>query len=378
MMIHQVVRSGMVFAVILTSLIAGQGPARAAPRENPTEKVFVGYLFGQPRQIDFRLYTHICHAFLVADGEGRVQKRGSVPSRELTAEAHKAGVRVILSLGGWGWDRQFAAIVSRPEAEDRYARAVMVIVDETDYDGIDLDWEYPDTQEEVVGFERLTRRFRKELDELGRKKGRSMQLTMAASANPGTLQWLGKEFLLETMDWINVMTYDYTGNRTSYAGHHAPLHASSKQPGTPRSTELTMNYLVHERGLPANRLAVGIPLYGRGFAVAEPYASTKDAPRTRLPGGNYSALHKLQHEEGWTRRWDDETKNPWLISPKGPVVIGYDDAESVAIKTEWAMKQGFRGVFFWQIHADRLPDGSHPLQEAARRKWDEGRRKSDR
>jgi chitinase len=186
MRIHQVVRSGMVFAVILTSLIAGQGPACAAPRENPREKVFEGYLFGQPCQIDFRLHTPICHAFLVADGEGRVPKRGSVPSRELTAEAHTAGVRGILSLGGWGWDRQFAAIVSRPEAEDRSARAVMAIVDQTDSDGIDLDWEYPDTQEEVVGFERLTRRFRKELDELGRKKGRSMPLTMAASADPGT------------------------------------------------------------------------------------------------------------------------------------------------------------------------------------------------
>jgi chitinase len=377
-MIHTKARWAIATAIVLSTHVSGQRSACAAPGENATDKVFVGYLFGQPRQIDFRLYTHLCHAFLVADGEGRVQKRGSVPSRELTAVAHQAGVRVILSLGGWGWDRQFAAIVSKPEAEDRYARAVMTIVDETDYDGIDLDWEYPDTKEEVVGFERLTRRFRKELDELGRKKGRSMQLTMAASANRETLKWLGKEFLLETLDWINVMTYDYTGNRTSYAGHHSPLHASSKQPGAPHSTELTMRYLVHERGLPANRLAVGIPLYGRGFAVAEPYASTKGAPRTRLPGGNYSAPHKLEREQGWARRWDDETKNPWLILPKGPVVVGYDDAQSVAIKTEWAMKQGFRGVFFWQIHADRLPDGSHPLQEAGRRKWDEGRRTGDR
>ena len=35
------------------------------------------------------------------------------------------------------------------------------------------------------------------------------------------------------------------------------------------------------------------------------------------------------------------------------------------------MKQGFRGVFFWQIAADRLPDGTNPLQEASRKKLDE-------
>ena len=121
-------------------------------------------------------------------------------------------------------------------------------------------------------------------------------LTMAASSNAGTLRWLSKEFLLETLDWVNVMTYDFAGPWTSYAGHNAPLFASSKQPaGKPRSTELTMKYLVEERGIPANRLAVGIPLYGRGFSVAEPYASTKDArrPGRAAAGGNYSNLEKL-------------------------------------------------------------------------------------
>jgi chitinase len=178
------------------------------------------------------------------------------------------------------------------------------------------------------------------------------------------------------MNWLNVMTYDFAGAWTPYAGHNSPLHASSKQPeGSPRSTELTMKYLVEERGLPANRLAVGIPLYGRGFAVAEPYASTKNArpPRARVPGGSYSNIERLR-KEGWTRKWDDETKNPWLIAPDRSMVIGYDDAESVAIKTEWVMKKGFRGVFFWQIGGDLLPDGTNPLQEAAHTKWAESAR----
>jgi chitinase len=371
-------------AIALTSLgLLTSGSPGADPIEKRTDKVFVGYLFGPPRDIDFRLYTHICHAFLVADGEGNLEKRKTVPSRELTADAHKAGVKVLLSLGGWGWDRQFAAIVSHPEAEERYIKGVLATVDGFDYDGIDIDWEYPDTEAEVAGFARLARRFRKELDAIGARKGRPMVLTMAASANPGTLKWLGKELLLETMDWINEMTYDFTGEWSGYAGHHSPLYASSKQPGgSSRSTERTMKYLLEERGMPADRLAVGIPLYGRAFAVAEPYASTRDLPKAkgRLPQGNYSNLHRLQHEEGWQRRWDDETRNPWLIAPTGapPAVIGYDDAESATIKTEWAMKQEFRGVFFWQIAADRLPDGTHPVQEAARRAWEKGLPRSDR
>ncbi len=364
----------ILIAVSLTAIAAlGLSRSNAEEEDRDQGKVFVGYLFGQNRDIDFHLYTHLCHAFLVADENGQVQTRRNVPSRELTEAAHKAGVKVLISLGGWGWDRQFASIVSKPEAEDRYVKAVLDIVDTSDYDGVDLDWEYPDTEAELVGFERLTRRLRKGIDAIGERKGRSMVLTMAASANPGTLKWLAKDFLMENMDWVNVMTYDMAGDWTPYAGHHSPLFASSKQPGgARRSTEMTMTYLVEERGLPPNRLAVGIPLYGRGFPVSKPYASTKDVPRTRLPQGNYANLHRLLHDQGWTRIWDDETKNPWLLAPDHSAVIGYDDAESVALKTEWAMKLGFRGVFFWQVHADRLPDGSHPLQEASRKAWEEG------
>jgi len=367
----------LLFSAAMLTVLSASSRSFAAPEERPKDKVFVGYVFGPTREINFRLYTHLCHAFLVSDGDGNVQPRRNVPSRELTGNAHGAGVKVILSLGGWGCDRQFASIVARPEAEDRYVKSVMAIVDDSDYDGIDLDWEYPDTENEIVGFERLTRRLRTQLDAVGDKKKRRMVLTMAASSNPGTLKWLSKEFLLETMDWVNVMTYDFTGEWTNYAGHHSPLFASSKQPGgTARSTESTMKYLLEKRGLPADRLAVGIPLYGRGFAVKEPYASTKDAPKGRVPrGGNYSNIHRLQHDQGWVRQWDEETKNPWLLSPDRSVVIGYDDAESVAIKTEWAMKQGLRGVFFWQIAADRLPDGTNPLQEASRKKWDESGKK---
>ena len=365
------------FSLALLGGLTTSAAAWAAPDDKPKDKVFVGYLFGQPRDIHFSLYTHICHAFLVADGEGKVQTGRNVPSRDLTGKAHQAGVKVLVSLGGWGWDKQFASIVSKPEAEDRYAKSVIAIVDENDYDGIDLDWEYPDTEQEVVGFERLTRRFRKELDAVGVRKGRPMFVTMAASSNPGTLKWLDKAFLMETMDWINVMTYDFTGDWTNYAGHHSPLFASSKQPGgSRRSTELSMKYLLEERGLPADRLAVGIPLYGRGFGVAEPYAPTKGAKKTGIPRGDYKNLHSLANQQGWTRKWDDETKNPWLISRDRGVVVGYDDAESVALKTEWAMKQGFRGVFFWQIAADRLPEGTNPLQEASRKKLDESERKA--
>jgi chitinase len=335
-----------------------------------TNKVFVGYVYRMPAKIDFSLYTHLCHAFITADENGVIRPNKTVPSQTLTRDAHRAGVKVLLSLGGWGWDKQFAAIVSHPEAENRYIDSVMEIVRSFDYDGIDLDWEYPDSAGELAGFERLARSFRKLLDVEGSRRGSPMLQTTAVSGMPSTVDWIKNELVLESMDWLNVMTYDMAGEWTDYAGHHSPLFASSRQPGKPRSTELSIKHLL-DRGLPPDRLALGIPLYGKGFAVSEPYASTEEAKKARKSaprGGNYAHLHRLEIEEGWRRQWDDETKTPWLIAPDHSAVCGYDDAKSVALKTDWAMQQQLRGVFFWEISGDGMSDGSHPLQEAARAK----------
>ena len=92
----------MVFSMILASMAS---PSVAQ------DKVFVGYLHGQPKKVNYRLYTHLCHAFLLADADGKIKPSKTVPNRDLTAEAHKDGVKVLLSLGGWGYDAQFAAIV---------------------------------------------------------------------------------------------------------------------------------------------------------------------------------------------------------------------------------------------------------------------------
>jgi chitinase len=338
--------------------------ASAAPPADG-EKVFVGYVYGRTDGIDFSLYTHLCHAFVVADGDGTFRQNRRAPSRELTAAAHKHSVKVLLSLGGWGWDDEFAAMVADPAAEDRYVTAVLAMSADYGYDGIDLDWEYPDTADEVVGFERLVRRLRAGLNEQEATRGAPLLLTMAAGANPRTLAWLDTEFLLETMDWVNVMTYDYAGAWTNRALHNAPLHASSKLPDGAASIEQTIKFLIDERKMPPQRVALGLPLYGRGFAVAEPYASTDGAPRARHGSVDYNEIIELQHD-GWQREWDDDVKAPWLMAPDGKEVISYDDAESLAGKTSWAMEQGLRGVFFWEVNADQLEDGSHPLQEAAR------------
>lgn len=349
-------------------LLVASAAAESDRERVDDDKVFVGYLHGAADEIDFRLYTHLCHAFVVADAEGRIKPNHDVPDRDLAQRAHKNGVQVLLSLGGWGYDAQFAQMVLNPAAEDRYVSAVLKLIDDYDYDGIDLDWEYPDSKEEIPGYERLTSKLRLGLDEIAQRKGRPMLLTMAAGAHPKTLAWLSNEFLVEHYDWVNIMTYDYAGSWTNFAGHHAPLHTSTRAPRTGRqSIERTFRYLLEERKLSPRLLALGVPLYGRAFSVGEPYAATvgTDQPGRAVLSRQVAGLQ----EAGWRSVWDDETQTPWLVAPDGEQIVGYDDERSIRKKVAWADSLGLRGVFFWEIGQDRNAAGGHPLQQAAKDAW---------
>jgi chitinase len=354
-----------------TGLVAALvGVASAAPAADGP-KVFLGYISREIDEVNYSLYTHLCHAFVTAEADGRLKPDRFVPDRELTRRAHEAGVQVLLSLGGWSEVDVFAAIVQDRAAEDRYVAAVLAMVKEYEYDGIDLDWEYPDGDDEVEGFERLATRLREGLDALAAERGKPLLLTMAVSAHKNTLKWLKPEFMLDTFDWLHVMTYDYASTTwSSHANHNSPLFASSKQPLGSPSIAWTMEYLLEDRGYPPQRLVLGLPLYGRGFAVAEPYAPKPEKPKPEHPYAFHSTITELLNS-GWTRRWDDETKTPWLLAPNRSEVIGYDDVESLSGKTRWANEHHLRGVFFWEILQDR-EEGANPVQEAVHHVWAEG------
>src|SRR5688572_19182634 len=47
-------------------------------RDQASDKVFVGYVYRPPANINFKLYTHLCHAFITADENGVVRTNRNV------------------------------------------------------------------------------------------------------------------------------------------------------------------------------------------------------------------------------------------------------------------------------------------------------------
>ena len=96
-----------------------------------------------------------------------------------------------------------------------------------DFDGLDIDYEYPvdvgGVLTDKVGFTELLR----ELKEAMAPQG--FELTIAVAADPQKVD-TGYEVveISKLVDAVHLMTYDMHGSWESYVDHHAPLYGNHK------------------------------------------------------------------------------------------------------------------------------------------------------
>jgi len=184
-------------------------------------------------------------------------------------------------------------------------------------------------------------------------------------ASPGgqkqfTKMELGK--LAETLDFINVMTYDYHGGwaPTGPTNFHSHLFADPADPssGIEREyvTDKSIQYLISQ-GIPRSKLLVGVGFYGRGWTGVAPgpgnnglyQSATGPAPGTYDPG--VEDYRVLVNKSG-TRFYHPVTKQLYLYTGANGQWWSYDDATSIASKMQYVRDQSLRGAFSWSLDGD--------------------------
>jgi chitinase len=117
-----------------------------------------------------------------------------------------------------------------------------------------------------------------------------------------------------------------------------------------------------ERGIPASKLVLGLPAYGRGFKGAKRYGHVEKNSSAHTSYGYNELMQRAS--QGWTIKHLDNGE-AWLIAPDQSEIIGFDDPAAITAKCQWAGELGLGGVFFWEGTQDIMPDGSTPLLDAA-------------
>ncbi|TWT46780.1 Chitinase A1 precursor [Botrimarina hoheduenensis] len=341
-------------------------------------------------EIPWKQLTHLCHAFLRLDATGKLVTTDAVPNASLTADGRAAGVPVLLTLGGGETVRGLEKLAAQPKGLEELAEQVVEVVLTGKYAGVDVDWEFPRNKETRNAHARLLIALREQLNAAAKREQRADRYLLTAAVAPAEDfgQWINTESVIRSVDWLQVMAYDMSGPWSQVAAHHAPLFPSPDDPERSwRSASAAMRYW-ETRGVPKQKLVMGVPMFGRAMPAATLHAPLDESQADKHGAPSFAQVSELAGK-GWPAAWDNAARAPWLakplpertpdqspLTPVGedqpdsmPLVISYDDLNSVDAKAKWAREQAYGGLSFWAIHQDRMPDGRHWLLEAANRAW---------
>jgi len=231
-----------------------------------------------------------------------------------------------------------------------------------DLDGLDIDWEYPTLPGPGIShqpadrenFALLLEALRQRLDKEARAQGDRHYLLTIAAAEGEFAQGLALPRIARSLDWINLMTYDFYGSLTPTTGHHAGLAPTPGAPAGARNAQAAVEeYLA--AGVPAAKLHLGVAFYGRRFGDVEPARNGLLQP-FGSDGGFISwreiATTRLD-QPGWVRTWDAAAQAPSLWNAGTRQFISYDDPQSLQAKMAYIRAKGLGGVMYWEYRQDR-------------------------
>ena len=248
--------------------------------------------------IDFSLLTHINYSFLIPRANGTTRPFGAPNHlRAVVAQAKKHDVKVLIAVGGWGWDKEFEALAADPAIREKLAKRVAEFCATYQLDGIDIDWEYPNAGASAAHFAALAIAFRSALPA-------GALVTSAVLADATDAEGISTD-AVGHLDFINLMAYD--GPRTDHSSYSM-------------AERLIATWLA--RGIHPDKLVLGVPFYAR-------------------PGG---AIYRTLLAS------DPATASGDRILFKG-VEQNYSGPATIRRKTELALQLA-GGIMIWELSQD--------------------------
>ncbi|KAI1301456.1 Chitotriosidase-1 [Halotydeus destructor] len=336
-----------------------------------------------PEDMNPYFCTHINYAFAVLDGESLTIKihdswadeDNNFMKRVVGLKEKNGRLKVLLAIGGWNDSEgdKYSRLVASPASRRKFIVHALHFVAKYGFDGIDLDWEYPSCWQAECdkGNAHDRENFAQFVTELHAElKARGLLLTAAVSPSKKVIDAAyDVPVLAHKLDWINLMAYDYHGAWDKHAEHHAPLFARPESKAfDPNDQIFNVNYTVNHwmaRGMPARKIVLGVPFYGRSFEMNGQAAgshATRSGYGAPVRGGGeageytrdkgylaYYEICQLVGQQRWLKRRDPHS-GPFAFN--SDQWVGYDDPTALLAKTSYIKSHGLGGAMIWAIDLD--------------------------
>ncbi|XP_069110705.1 acidic mammalian chitinase-like [Argopecten irradians] len=313
-----------------------------------------------PDNLDATLCTHII--FIPTDISDTCEVKAVYPYHlDLFAKVipilrkQNPALTVMVSNGG-GFDKVLGSQYNR----SRFINSTVPFLRKYDFDGFDLDWEFPGWNGRPVGqrhnFSLLTMGLRDLFEEEARKTSRPRLLLSAATSTANVMMVIYEfHILAKTLDYVNLMGYDFNtyNDLKPFVYFNCPLKPETydKEFFITNNLEWASNEWVR-RGIPREKMIIGMPTYVHTYTLlfeefTAPGSPAKDRGQCDFCGYTYPCKMLQQN---WTRKFDEGARVPYLYH--GDQWVSYDDEESLAEKAQWVKDNGFGGVMVWNMRDD--------------------------
>lgn len=344
----------------------GRTVASTDGRSGTTNERIVGYYpyWGDdysPEDIPWDIVTHVDYAFLRPQSDGTVAAPAAweTPLINSLANASDERTSLLFSISGGWYPQEYSDAALTPERRERFAKTALEHVRTYGFDGIDLDWEYPNgrtREEDPQNLTLLLAEIRRQFDKAEEKDGKTYELTMAVSPNTAVAEPMEVGKFAEDVDFLSVMNYNFHGTWSARTHFNAPLYPVPDAPNA--SPQFTADYAMRwwaDQPIANEKLNFGVPFYGRTFANVENERPADRGLFQQFEGGDaltYEKIEGIPQESDYSYYWHPEARVPWLYSEADNRFISYDDSRSIKEKTKYTVDNDFGGMMCWELTQD--------------------------
>lgn len=332
-------------AVISVTALAifGQGSSTVLKRGNEfpkdtVPKIAVAYVVDVGKKpIDPYYFTHLIYAFAEFNDscDGLEFKSPERLQSMVDLKKQNPDLKVMIGVGGYK-RKGFSEMAKDKKKRKHFIKNIKHVLDSLKLDGVDLDWEFPTTEN---GGHTATpqddRNYVTFVKELRKSLGKDKWISYY-SFNSG--EYIDHKGMAPYVTHVNVSGYNLSvpqeGKR---AYHQSPLYSSDKI----GNWSIIRSIQKHiDLGVPKDKILMGIPFYGRGKSPFPTYTECRMFDR---------------YAEGLNLKWDEEAQAPYYANENGELIVGFDDERSIEAKFNFLRANGIPGVFVWHYDGD-YPD----------------------